>query len=77
MASGAFQESTEISNNMLTFKTKKFSLEKDQEYVFLERIGNLYNWSGDILEESKIYEVKVGGCVRISVGFQDLIFKKI
>lgn len=74
MASGAFQETVEVGETTIKFKklTFDFKLEKGQEYVLLERQeGGLYDWSGNVLDLSEIYEVKVSGRVRIKVGLSD------
>jgi len=45
--------------------------EPGQDYIFLERENDIINWYGEILEPSVVYDIKIGGCVRICVGFQE------
>lgn len=80
MASGAFQEIAEIAEigdgangATITFKSLDidFTIEEGQEYILLERQGKLYDWPGNALDLSEIYEIKPTGCVRIKVGLPD------
>ena len=72
--SGAFQENIGIEGNSFTFKEPDgFHIGLNQRYVILERKGNLYNWSGSILDKSKIFSLKRGDVVRITIGFHNQI----
>jgi len=70
MASGVVQENGEVTIQFSNTPTV-FDIEKDQEYVLIERKGKLYNWSGEVLDLSEIYDIKIKGLVRIKVGFQE------